>query len=171
MIANELLTYVTYCVNSSAADNCKAQVEAFYNTNEIICPKRTLWLECSAELNVRYHNRKSTANRTTATAYIKDIFEAITYLDSKGKVPEVVARDISRLPDRQPDELNMLSVVNRVLKNEKSNDARDEVVTSIQIEVLKLQDEIKSLKNQVENKDPNTNIVTTPIASEGEQNK
>ena len=66
--------------------------------------------------------------------------DAVKDLDKLDKLPDVVARNISRLPDRQPEELNMLMLVQRIADLEKSRDRHNETLTNLAIDVLKLND-------------------------------
>ena len=91
----------------------------------------------------RFQSRNSTDNRTAAAANLDDIMEAIKVLDTKGKLPECVARDISRIPDRQPEELNMLYVLSQITELKKASKTHEECLSKIKIEVMQLQDEAK----------------------------
>ena len=121
MIVNELLSYAIFCHNANAVDNCKKVIIDFYNSDEIKAAKRSLWMECGNYLTENYQNRKSNENRTASTAYLEDIIKGIKELDAKGKLPDVVARDISRIPDRQPEQLNMLYVINQIEELKKAS--------------------------------------------------
>ena len=54
--------------------------------------------------------------RSSSLAHMNDIFEALIKLDGLNKMPIFVTRDIKRLPDRQPEELNLLSIVEHLSK-------------------------------------------------------
>ena len=45
---------------------------------------------------------------------MEDIFDGITSLDEKEKLPVFVAKDLNRIPNALPEELNMLSIIRRV---------------------------------------------------------
>ena len=99
MIINELLTYAIYWNNSNANDNCKKVMLSFYSDDEIKAAKRSLWIDCSKDMSKIYQNRIYTETRAASSASMGDIMEAIKHLDANGKLPDVVARDIGRLPD------------------------------------------------------------------------
>ena len=60
--------------------------------------------------------RKRTNKRSSSLAHVNDIFQALIKLDGLNKMPIFVTRDIKRLPDRQPEELNLLSIVEHLSK-------------------------------------------------------
>ena len=158
MIINSLLGYAIYCNNSSGMDNVKQTMLDFYTEEEITGAKRSLWMDCGQDLKKKYQIRRSTDSRIAAVADINDIMEAIVYLDANGKLPDVVVRDIGRLPDRQPEELNMLYVAKKVADIDKSTKIHEEVLTSLKMDVMKLQDNAKEKCSHVYNgKDNNTN--------------
>ena len=55
-------------------------------------------------------------------------------------MPVFVARNIDNLPDRQPEEMNMLFLLNRVAELEKSVRAHDDTQTNFAIDIMKLND-------------------------------
>ena len=144
MLVNELLTYAIFCFNGNGIDKCKKIMIDFYNDDEIKAAKRSLWITCENDLKKRYQDRNSTNNRTAAVANLDDIMDAIKELDAKGKLPECVARDISRVPDRQPEELNMLYVISQIAELKKASKTHEECLSKIKIEVMELQDEAKN---------------------------
>ena len=165
MIVNELLSYAIFCHNANAVDNCKKVIIDFYNSDEIKAAKRSLWMECGNHLTENYQNRKSNENRTASTAYLEDIIKGIKELDAKGKLPDVVARDISRIPDRQPEQLNMLYVINQIEELKKASKNHQESLTSIKVEVMQLQD---NAKNTAAHQDINNSAKAS--SKENEQN-
>ena len=139
MIINEVLCYIQHFVNPSAPDNVKRIIVNFYTIDELIEAKKALWNACGQHLG-KYHDRRTTDERPAISAYAQDIMEAVKDLDKLDKLPDVVARNISRLPDRQPEELNMLMLVQRIANLEKSRDIHNETLTNLAIDVLKLND-------------------------------
>ena len=116
-------------MHSSAADNCKRVLINFYNVDELIDAKKSLWNACSDHLG-NYHDRNDSITRPAKVAYAFDIIEAIKLLDSLNKLPDILAKDIGRLPDRQPEELNLLLIAQKVAELEKAKDLHNEVLTT-----------------------------------------
>ena len=111
---NELLTYSCHFMNNSTIENIKKGIEFFYSEEEVINAKKILWEISSSDLDSTCTIRKSTNKRTGTAANIDDIFEALVKLDSLSKLPNFVAKDLSRIPDRQPEEYNSFYAIERV---------------------------------------------------------
>ena len=139
-IVNELLTYAIHYLNSSTIENIKKVVQQFYSDDDILDAKKLLW-ESRSEILGQFPERKSTKSRNAASANTIDIFEALIKLDAQGKLPNVVAKNIDKIPNRQPEELNLLYVVQRLANLEKSRDEQNETMTNLAIDILKLKED------------------------------
>ena len=82
-----------------------------------------------------YCERKTTEKRTSKVAHLNDIVKALVKLDNEDKLPIFVARNIENLPDRQPEELNMISIINRLTKVENNIRQNEEVLSSHEIDL------------------------------------
>ena len=136
---NELLTYACHYINNSTQKNVKKVIEFFYSEDEIIAAKQILWDVAGDNLEPMVV-RKTSNNRTSAEASIDDIFDAVTKLDSDDKLPKFVASDLARLPDRQPEELNLMYIIDRVSIIENKIKSQEQVITDHAIKILKLND-------------------------------
>ena len=139
MIINELLAYARHFVNSSVSDNVKRIIQSFYSSSEITTAKKALWDACGDVLG-KLPERKSTDKRPGSVAHIIDILDALKTLDALDKLPDVVARNLDRLPDRQPEEFNLLMIVQRVSALEKSSEQHSDALSSIAVDVLDLKE-------------------------------
>lgn len=119
MHVNELLTYAIHFMHNSALNNTKKIIEYFYNVEEINDAKKCLWDVATDNLDP-FITRKNTTKRTLSAANIDDIFDALLKLDSVSKLPKFVAFNLSRIPDRQPEELNLLYIIDRLSNAEKN---------------------------------------------------
>ena len=127
---NELLSYVSYYIHNSSLNNIKKIISDFYTHDEIISSKKILWNLCEPDLGP-YIERKSTDKRTSLEANLNDVFEAFSKLDSIDKMPIFAARELNRLPNsRQPEELNIVSMINRIAKLEEKLVVTNELVLS-----------------------------------------
>ena len=68
---------------------------------------------CSDDLGP-WENHKTTDARTATYAHIEDIMAAAKKLDATSKLPDVAAKNLDKLPDRQPEELNYIMLIQRV---------------------------------------------------------
>ena len=150
-IVNELLTYAKHYVNCSTIENIKKMIMNFYSESDIVQAKRLLWSETSGtKLLGKYPERKSTDNRPVSVAHINDIMEALKTLDSADKIPDFVARDLDRLPDCQPEELNLLSLIGRVADLEKTIQLHSDMLSTISIDVMSIKDNAIKYSNVVQ---------------------
>ena len=118
-IINECLTYISYYINNSTINNIFKLAVEFYEENEIIEAKKKLWEARPIQLSA-YPERKKSENRSCAEAHLTDIVDALQKLDNEQNMPSFVAQNIERLPDRQPEELNLLRIINRLSNIEKN---------------------------------------------------
>ena len=128
---NELLAYVSYYIHNSSISNIKRIALNFYSPEDIVNAKKLLWNNYKEHLD-KYIDRRSTDNRTCDEANLEDIFKALQQLDAKSKLPVFVARDMEKIPDRQPEELNLCSIINRVSQIEKK--MKDHIDTAISLQ-------------------------------------
>ena len=146
VIVNELLTYAKHHINSSTIENVKRMILHFYSENDIVSAKRLLWSETSgSKLLGKYPERKSTDTRPVAVAHINDIMESLKVLDAADKIPDFVAKDLDKLPDRQPEELNMLSLIQRVADIEKTLKLHSHTLSTISIDVISMKDSVATM--------------------------
>ena len=172
MHVNELLTYCSFYMNNSTIDNIKKIINLFYSEDDIIDAKKTLWEIAKDDLGV-FPVRKDTNKRTSSLAHVNDIFEALMKLDGMDKMPVFVAINIMKLPDRQPEELNLLSMVDRLSDIEKRIKNHEDILTSHAIDILSFKDNKISkptieitdtmLKNDNLNKNYNEDVKTPRI--------
>ena len=90
-----------------------------------------------------------------------DIIEALTkldlVLDKDDEIPVFVARNIERLPDRQPEELNLLSIVNRLSSIEKNLKTQENILTEHSMELSNIK-ENNTIKNAMNDKEIQTEV-------------
>ena len=128
MTIDELLNYVSYYLSNSCIDKINKMILDFYSPDEILKSKKQLWSICKENLPP-YIERKTTINRLSSEANLIDIIEAIKKLDSECCLPVFVTRDIERIPERQPEETNIVCILNRICSVEKLiRDLEDNVI-------------------------------------------
>lgn len=120
MIATQLLTYAMHLVNSSAHDNVKQIIQSFYSSSEISIAKGALCENCGDVLG-KMPEQKFTDKRHGPVAHNYDIFDVLKTLDALDILPNVVSCNLNRLPNRQPEELNILIMVQKTAALEKSS--------------------------------------------------
>ena len=115
---NELLSYSSHYINNSNIQNIKKIIVNFYDNDEVLTAKKLLW-ELKSDFLGPYNERKSTVNRSSSEANLNDIFDGLQTLDTIDQIPNFVAKNIDKIPERQPEEINIVSLLNRINKIEK----------------------------------------------------
>ena len=132
---------MNYYINRSCIDKIAKIAISFYEEYEIIEAKKKLRELYQTHLG-NFQDRKNSDKRTGAEAHLADIIEALTkldlVLDKDDEIPVFVAKNIERLPDRQPEELNLLSIVNRLSSVEKNLKAQENILTEHRMELISI---------------------------------
>ena len=136
-IINELLTYAIHYISSSTIDNVKKIVNQFYSEDDILDAKKVLWSSSPDTLGAM-QERKSTKARNASAANINDIFDALAKLDALDKLPNVSAKNMDKLPNRDPEELNLMYIVQRIADLERAREEHNETLTNLAIDILKM---------------------------------
>lgn len=151
IIVDELLTFIISYNSNSNVENIKKSVISFYSPEEIIESKKLLWSVCSDKLE-NYVERKSTDKRTSAEANFYDIINAINNLDADDNVPQFAAVNLNKIPKFIPEELNTLSIINRLNFLENKFQVNSDILADhsnklFELSKLKLKDNILSKPN------------------------
>ena len=93
------------------------------------------------------------ANRTAKEANIGDILEAIKQIDVIDNLPEVFAKNLSQVPDRQPEELNLLRLAQRLSNLENAYKLQSENLSSVVLDLLDIKDNISDNTSSPGNND------------------
>ena len=134
---NELLAYSSFYINNSRLNNIKKIICNFYSIDDIIKSKKMLLSLCDSSLE-SYCERKTTNKRTSSEVHINNIFDALLKLDSLNQITSFVAKDLNQVPNRMPEKLNLISIVNRLSKLE------DRQIENVNL-IIKHDNDIKSL--------------------------
>lgn len=65
-------------------------------------------------------------------------------------MPDIAARDLHRIPDRQPEDLNLLTVVDRLARLERNMSKYNDTLSELKIEMLELKDLPRSFSSAVQ---------------------
>ena len=77
-----------------------------------------------------------------------DIIEAIKKLDGLSRLPNFVARNVVKIPDRQPEELNILYDINRINNLEKEISVDEALLNNYNF-FVKINTELLTHKNLI----------------------
>jgi hypothetical protein len=120
MINEPLLSYVVFALQSGTVENVKKAVLSFFSSEQILNAKNVLWKNACNVTIGKNIARRSTEVRHEEEANLGDIILAIQKLDRLDKMPEIVisAVDLGKIPRSVPEELNAISIVDRLAKLE-----------------------------------------------------
>ena len=153
MHINELLSYATYAHKSGSAKFLSNIMKCKFHETDVKSAKQLLW-QLGRETLGRFINRNDSPNRKAYIANIEDIMKAIEDLDAVKKLPIFVARDLGKLPDLQPEELNRLYFINRVQTLERSVDQHQDEIENMNRYFMELKDEMRlnlsKMKDEIE---------------------
>ena len=155
--------------NSGANTNLHQLMYNFYDEDDIVIAKKALFNACKDPLG-DYPRRSSTESRTAAYAHLEDILEAIKKLDAAGKLPEFVAKNLDKIPSRDPEDMTMVSVIQRLDKLEQDKYNKEVAFTQFATDLSKLQESDRRHKKAIEelkpavanNDDINDDTATNP---------
>ena len=176
MHINELLAYAVFYINNSAVDHIKTVISNFYSAEDITAAKKLLW-EVAGDKLGPMTDRKSSARRSCSEVNIDDIFEGLCKLDASQSLPVFVAQNIDMIPSRQPEELNILSVLSRMSKIEQKYKESEDLLTTHAIEIDQLKNKLidtntscrvtshKNVNNNVNDTKPDDSVVGVPDIS------
>ena len=165
---NELLTYATFYMNKSCIDHIKKIISSFYTNEEIVEAKKLLWEIKGSELQA-YSERKNTDKRSSSDANISDIFDGLTKLDILDQIPIFVAKKMDRIPKREPEELNTVSIIDRLGRIEKKIDEYGDTLSNHEIDLtyiktLNIENELKSVNDKIDTFQIKSNIISPPLS-------
>ena len=114
---NEFLAYVNTNRHQSSKLKIQMVCMKFYADQDVIDAKQVLYDEYSHEL-VDPQNRQESNNRSKAEKSVEDIYVAFQKLDEMEVEPCFAAGDIKRLPNFTPEEMDLTSVLDRLVRLE-----------------------------------------------------
>ena len=169
---SEILAYACHYMHNSTLDNIKKVIESFYTEDEVNEGKRLLWDVSKDDLDP-FVTRKKTNKRSCSSANIDDIFEALIKLDANEKLPKFVAYNISKIPDRQPEEFNLLFIIDRLNNVEKKIKLHMETLSNHAVDIIMLKENNEENKVDVKKGqifDENNLTENTNIENNNEKN-
>ena len=154
MIVNELLTYAIHHIDNSSLDNIKKLMLNFYTSEEILDARKILWEVCGNSLD-NFIERKTTDKRSSEEANLHDILTALINLNSNDLTPNFVAKNLNRLLYETPENLNLTSLLQRIINLEKISRISEEAISLHTIHISDLQSinadrKIERLENKIQ---------------------
>lgn len=118
VILDPVLGYLSYGLQSGTVTNAKKAALGHFTSTQIKKAKEVLYDKCKDLYEIGpYYNRRDSTTRSEHEANIHDIVTALQQLDTKYENPPVFAvpaADLKFVPRSHPEELNLISFVDRL---------------------------------------------------------
>ena len=121
IIVQPLLAYVAYALQNATVENVHSAVTGHFPAADIAAAKQTLWQRCGGKvIGYEMPRRRESTMRSIEEAHVQDIISSINKLDTAEKLPCFVvdAQNLGKLPRWNPEELNTISLVDRLRQME-----------------------------------------------------
>ena len=130
IINNAILSYMVLSMQSSSAEKIKSAVLGHFVLEYIINAKDKLWAVVKPDIIGRRKRRTDGTTRSEKEAHTQDIITALYQLDEADKTPDIVisALSLGSIPRSFPEELNHISLVDRLNQLEERFTCLSEVV-------------------------------------------
>ena len=162
-ILDPLLSYISYGLSCGSRANVKNAILGFFTYEEIVDAKNTLFDKCSQYKDVigEPHRRKDSVARSEIEAHLIDILNAICALDKKAKMPTFAVSFMSfgQIPKSPPEQLNNISLVDRLNRLEDTQDEIKIILDRTVAENYAVKEELKFLQN---NRSTYARVVSSP---------
>ncbi len=120
-IVNPLLSYAVFGLMSGTTANVKSAIIGFFTPDDIAHAKDVLWASGDTSIIGTIKSRKEGSVTPKHEANLNDMIKAIQQLDSADKLPHIAikASDLALIPRSHPEELNNITLVDRLSKLEE----------------------------------------------------
>ena len=139
MIVNGLLCYTIHHLGSAARDNIELTLKNFYNHQEVVEAKETLWAACGDHLKV-LSLCKNGKLRSAKEGNIEEIMDALVKLDGISQTPAVCVSNLDTVPDRQPESWNYASMIQEVAALKRYRYETEQTLSKLAVDIFNLQD-------------------------------
>ena len=158
ILIQPLLSYVLFSLQNSTVDNVRNAVLGHFSEDAVIDAKNSLWANSDSTIIGEKPRRKDSVARSEKEAHTQDIINALVKLDKAEKMPTIVidALSLGIIPRSHPEELNNISLVDRLNRLEAK-------FTALQVIVDKTVCENISLKEKIENNRSYADVVSNNI--------
>lgn len=156
IINNAILAYITFSMQSGTQENIRKVALGSFTGEEIAYAKSVIWNKCDTNIIGKKITRQTSSVRSAEEANISDIMSALSKLDQKGKMPEIVisATKLGDIPRIHPEDLNAVSHAQRMNDLELKTEKLINAVETVMHENAFMKSSIKELKqNQTSNRD------------------
>jgi len=148
-INNALLSYIIFSMQSGTAEKIRSVVQATFTIDDIIISKDMLWAAADLSVIGDRKRRRDGPNKSEKDSHTNDIITALYQLDAAGETPHIVlsAKDLGCIPRSHPEELNDISMADRLNRMEDRLTSLTQVVDHTVATNLILKDQINTLQH------------------------
>ena len=137
-------------MQSGTSDKIKVVVISHFVLDDIIAAKDMLWANADNDIIGDRKRRRDGSNTSEKEAHAQDIIAALYQLDGAGKTPDIVisALELGAIPRSHPEELNDISMADRLNKMEERLSSLAEVVDRTVATNMTLRDQVDTLTSK-----------------------
>ena len=131
MLVQPVLAFMVYALQNSTSEHVRMAVTGHFTAAEIAEAKHAIWSLCGGDvIGVDMPRRRESTTRPLAEANTHDIITALGKLDKAEVLPNVMidAYSLGKIPRWHSEELNQVSLADRMLRLENRVTGLQEVV-------------------------------------------
>lgn len=166
-IIDPILAYVKWCTLSACYEQIKAAITGEFVLEQIVTAKERLWAWALLDPDILKiigpkSRRRGTLTRTEEDAHTSDIISAIQKLDKASTMPIVYveAEYIAIIPRCSPEELDQISVVERLSALEHKVNRQQRYMSEMKIQIEDIRTAAEEEHNDTEDNDDNDSMTT-----------
>ena len=149
ILVQPLLSYIVFSMQSGTVNNIRNAVLGKFSETQILEAKNALWEHCGNKIIGEKSRRIRSTARSAADAHLHDILTAWNKLDEADECPMLVlnAHSLHTIPRSHPEELNNISLFDRLNQLESRSQAMQEVLDRIVAENILLKEQVLNLSS------------------------
>lgn len=146
VIIEPLLSYIWYSMQSGTQESVKLAVVAHFTVEQIAAAKDILWVNCDNTIIGEKQRRRDTVSRNVREAHVTDIMTALTKLSRSDNLPTLAidALNLKLIPRSRPEELNNISLVDRLNKLEGMINSLQDITDRIMCENMTIKEKLEN---------------------------
>ena len=142
-----MLAYISFAIDKGTCAKVQNATVGLFSIDEIVDAKNELWAVSGNHLHEK-QNRKTLSLRTEKEAHAEDIIEALKKLNEENHMPRILidAKDLDKIPRSHPEELNDVSLADRLNQLEQKMSDHGKVLDTYIAQNIVLGDRIEELE-------------------------
>jgi hypothetical protein len=149
-IIQPLLAYIAYSLDSNSIESIRRAVSGHFTLSDILLAKDILWNTVDKEILGDKPCRKGSSTRSEADAHLSDILQAMVRIDKASLMPCFVVdyKSLHLLPKSNPEELNNISLCDRLNNIESTMSSMQTMLDSVIAQNIDLKQVLNALQSQ-----------------------